>query len=107
MTSCIKPDGRFAIILGSLIVGLINFLIFKDVDTNNPQINLLYGKVYLFALIIPIISVSGIILFNYLNKIEKKAIKFNTTKLDYQIFIGSCVFVIFTIFLGSLKHCLE
>ena len=95
--------GRFAIILGSLIVGLINFLIFKDVDTNNPQINLLYGKVYLFALIIPIISVSGIILFNYLNKIEKKAIKFKTTKLDYQIFIGSCVFVIFTIFLGSLN----
>ena len=29
---------------------------------------LLYGKIYLYALIIPAISVSGIILFNFLNK---------------------------------------
>ena len=95
--------GRFAIILGSLIVGLLNFFIFKNVDTNQPNINLLYGKIYLFALIIPVISVSGIILFNFLNTNLKKAIQFKTTKLDYQIFLGSCVFVIFTILLGTLN----
>ena len=37
-------------------------------DTNYPNINLLYGKIYLYALIIPAISVSGIVLFNFLNK---------------------------------------
>ena len=95
--------GRFAIILGSLLVGLINLFIFKDVNVDNPNINLLYGKIYLYALIIPIISVSGIILFNFLNKYERRSIKFNTTKLDYQIFIGSCTFVVFTIFLGTLN----
>ena len=95
--------GRFAIILGSLIVGLINFAIFKDVNSNYPNINLLYGKVYLFALTIPAISVSGILLFNFLNKDKKQAIVFETTKLDYQIFIGSCAFVIFTIFLGTFN----
>ncbi|MAH88855.1 MAG: hypothetical protein CMJ06_02245 [Pelagibacterales bacterium] len=95
--------GRFAIIFGSLLVGLINFFIFKGIDKNYPDINLLYGKIYIYALIIPSISVSGIILFNFLNKKATKAIKFKTSKLDYQIFIGSCIFVIFTIILGSLK----
>ena len=64
--------GRFAIILGSLIVGLINLFIFKGVDENYVNINLLYGKIYLYALIIPAISVSGIVLFNFLNKNKKK-----------------------------------
>ena len=95
--------GRFAIIFGSLIVGLINLFIFKGVDQNYPNINLLYGKIYLFALIIPAISVSGIVLFNFLNKNKKRSIKFETTKLDYQIFLGSCAFVIFTVFLGSFN----
>lgn len=99
----VQMYGRFAIILGSLLVGLTNLLIFKDVDTSYPDINLLYGKIYLYALIIPTISVSGVILFNFLNKTSKKVIKFNTTKLDYQIFIGSCIFVIFSIFLGTLN----
>ena len=60
--------GRFAIILGSLIVGLVNLFIFKGVDINDPNINLIYGKIYLYALIIPTISVLGIMLFNLLNK---------------------------------------
>ena len=95
--------GRFAIILGSLLVGLINFFIFKGVDENYANINLLYGKIYLYALIIPAISVSGIVLFNFLNKNKTKLSKFKTTKLDYQIFLGSCTFVIFTVFLGTLN----
>ena len=57
--------GRFAIIFGALLVGLINIFIFKDVDQNYPNINLLYSKIYLFALIIPAISVSGIFRFLY------------------------------------------
>ena len=95
--------GRFAIIFGSLLVGLINLFIFKGVDENYTDINLLYGKIYLYALIIPAISISGIVLFNFLNKNKTKALKFKTTKLDYQIFLGSCTFVIFTIFFGTLN----
>ena len=95
--------GRFAIIFGSLLVGLINLFIFKGIDKNYPDINLLYGKIYLFALIIPAISVSGIILFNFLNKNITKHITFKTTMLDFQIFLGSCIFVVFTISLGTLK----
>ena len=99
----VQMYGRFAIILGSLIVGLINLFIFKGVNESYVNINLLYGKVYLYALIIPAISVSGIVLFNFLNKNKNKASKFKTTKLDYQIFLGSCTFVIFTVFFGTLN----
>ena len=99
----VQMYGRFAIILGSLLVGLINLFIFKDVDNSYPAINLLYGKIYLFALIIPAISVSGVLLFNILNKKKKTPKKFETTLLDYQIFLGSCIFVIFTVFLGTLN----
>ncbi len=95
--------GRFAIIFGSLLVGLINLFIFKGIDENYANINLLYGKIYLYALVIPAISVSGIILFNFLNKNKIKTVDFKTTKLDYQIFIGSCTYVVFTIFFGSLN----
>ncbi len=99
----IQLYGRFAIILGSLIVGLINLFIFKGVNENYANINLLYGKIYLYALIIPVISISGIVLFNFLNKNKTKASEFKTTILDYQIFLGSCIFVIFTVFFGSLN----
>ena len=99
----VQMYGRFAIIMGSLLVGLINLFIFKGIDTNYPDINLLYGKIYLFALIIPAISVSGVLLFNFLNKNKRIPKKFKTTLLDYQIFLGSCIFVIFTIFLGTLN----
>ena len=54
-------------------------------------------------MIIPAISVSGIVLFNFLNKNKKKSLEFKTTTLDYQIFLGSCAFVIFTIFLGTFN----
>ncbi len=94
--------GRVAIIFGSLLVGLINFFIFKGVGENYPNINLLYGKIYLYALIIPAISVSGIVLFNFLNKAKTKTLDFKTTKLDYQIFLGSCIFVVFTVSFGTL-----
>ncbi len=95
--------GRFAIIFGSLLVGLINLFIFKGVDENYANINLLYGKIYLYALIIPAISVSGIVLFNFLHKGETKIVNFKTTKLDYQIFLGSCTFAVFTVFLGTFN----
>ena len=95
--------GRFAIIFGSLLVGLINLFIFKGIDKNYSDINLLYGKIYLFALIIPAMSVSGIILFNFLNKSITKPVTFKIETLDFQIFLGSCVFVVFTISLGTLK----
>ena len=43
--------GRFAIIFGSLIVGLINPYLFKDINLSD-NLNLLYSRVYLIVMII-------------------------------------------------------
>ncbi len=99
----IQLYGRFAIIFGSLLVGLINLYIFKGIDNDYPEIHKLYGNIYLLALVIPLVSVSGVYFSNFFNKNNKQFIKFKTTPLDYQIFIGSFIFVVFAISLGSLK----
>ncbi|MAJ24323.1 MAG: hypothetical protein CMP36_02305 [Rickettsiales bacterium] len=95
--------GRFAIIFGSLLVGLINFLIFNFLEDKYTDVSILYGNIYLFALIVPFVSIIGVLIWNYSNK-NKSFIKNNiSNSLDYKIFIGSCFFVIFAIILGSLK----
>ena len=42
--------GRFAIIFGSLLVGLINLSVFRGIDQNITEINKLYGNIYLIAM---------------------------------------------------------
>ena len=98
--------GRFAIIFGSLIVGLINLYLFKDINLSD-NLNLLYSRVYLIGMIIPILSISGVILSKLKKNRDLKTPSFKLEKLDYQIFIGSCFFVIFTLILGSLNFRLS
>ena len=98
----IQLYGRFAIISGSLIVGVINLYLFKDINSVS-NLNLIYAKVYLIGLIIPMLSISGVLLSKFNKKNNFKAPKFKLEKLDYQIFIGSCFFVVFTLILGSLN----
>ena len=95
--------GRFAIILGSLIVGLINLYMFSGLNQSMEDINTIYANIYLIAIIIPFISVSGVFISRIRNKNIIKQTTFTVQKLDYQIFLGSFFFVIFAIFLGTLK----
>jgi MFS family permease len=95
--------GRFAIILGSLIVGLINIYMFNGLEQSVMAINNIYANIYLIAIIIPFISVSGVLISRIRGKNIIKQTTFTVQKLDYQIFLGSLVFVIFAIFLGTLK----
>ena len=93
--------GRFAIILGSLLVGIINLYVFNNISQQINDLYKAYANIYLMALIIPIISISG----GLLAKREKKGSieKYPISKLDYQIFFGSCFFVFFAILLGTLN----
>jgi len=53
----------------SKIVALINVVIFSSVEAETEQEKIiLYGNIYLFALIIPIISILGVLLSIYLKK---------------------------------------
>ena len=54
--------GRFFIIGGTVLVGSIN-IFFKNIDNFNDLEKLnVYSDIYLFSLVIPLISVMGVIL---------------------------------------------
>lgn len=70
--------GRIALISGLVIVGAINIFIFKGVEgwSSEAKQNL-YANIYLMALIIPAISISGVILKAWLDQR-------NTAKTDHH-----------------------
>ena len=109
--------GRVAIIFGTLLVSMLNLIVFSDSSemTELDKIKA-YGEIYLYSLIVPLISISGIILayFNKQNK-YKSLIKnginaqkaknmiftiSEITKPNLLIIIGSIIFVFFTLAIG-------
>ena len=113
MHTTMQTLGRFAIIGGTVIVALINVVIFSSVEAETEQEKIiLYGNIYLFALIIPIISVLGVLLSIYLKKKKNDQllklgidhqIEIEKTKVDWWILGGSLVFVIFTLSVGGFN----
>ena len=112
--------GRVSIISGTLIVSFINLIMFSDSSemSDNEKI-VTYGKIYLYSLIVPIISIMGVF-FSYissksrLNKLIKNGLAFEkafnliypvlkTTKPNKSIITGSIIFVIFTLSIGISK----
>ena len=63
--------GRVSIIFGTLLVSMLNLIVFADSSemTELEKVKA-YGHIYLYSLIVPIISVSGIFLA-YLNQQNK------------------------------------
>tara|TARA_Y100000588_G_scaffold211515_1_gene225639 strand:- start:328 stop:1602 length:1275 start_codon:yes stop_codon:yes gene_type:complete len=116
MHTTMQTLGRFAIIAGTVLVALVNVILFRDVEnldqTNKVQ---LYGSIYIYALIIPIVSVLGVFLASYLKKQKTKklvkkgmsgnenSIKQTKTKINWWILGGSLIFVIFTLGIGAFK----
>ena len=113
MHTTMQTLGRFAIIGGTVIVALINVIIFSSVEAETEQEKiLLYANIYLFALIIPLISVLGVFLSIYLKNIRKnklsnagveEKIESEETKVDWWILGGSLIFVIFTLTVGGFN----
>ena len=69
MHTTMQTLGRFAIIGGTVLVALVNVVLFRNVESleQADKINL-YGTIYIYALVIPLVSILGIILANYLRK---------------------------------------
>ena len=113
MHTTMQTLGRFAIIGGTVVVALINVIIFSSVEAETEQEKiLLYANIYLFALIIPLISVLGVFLSIYLknkrrNKLSnagvEEKIESEETKVDWWILGGSLIFVIFTLTVGGFN----
>ena len=68
--------GRFAIIGGTVLVALVNVILFRDVESleQADKINL-YGTIYIYALVIPLVSILGVILANYLRNKKIQSLK--------------------------------
>ena len=120
MHTTMQTLGRFAIIGGTVLVALVNVIMFAGVGTLSEAEKIeIYGRIYLYALIIPLISVSGVFLAMYLKKrrleqlkksgmaaeeLKKLMTEFGTsTQPNWWILGGSLVFVVFTLGVGILK----
>ncbi len=115
MHTTMQTLGRFAIIGGTVFVALVNVILFRDVESleQSEKINL-YGTIYLYALVIPLVSIFGVILANYLrqkkiNILKSQGLEFKEergnekTEINWWILGGSVVFVIFTLSVGSFN----
>ena len=112
--------GRIAIIFGTFLVSIINLIVFS----NSSEMSELekvkaYSQVYLYSLIVPIISISGIFLAYLIKNKEYKSLINNgisiqkaknlifpnhsKTDPNMYIILGSIFFVIFTLLMGTSK----
>ena len=115
MHTTMQTLGRFAIIGGTVLVAFINVILFRNVENLELDQKIeLYGSVYIYALIIPIVSILGVVLANYLRaqkikELSSKGLAFKEergeekTKVNWWILGGSLIFVIFTLSIGSFK----
>ena len=115
MHTTMQTLGRFAIIGGTVLVALANVILFRDVENLEQADKIqLYGSIYIYALVIPLVSIIGVILANLLrNKkikdLNLRGLEFVTergnekTKVNWWILGGSLIFVIFTLSIGSFN----
>ena len=116
MHTTMQTLGRFAIIGGTVLVALANVILFKGVDDLEQTEKIsLYGSIYIYALIIPIVSVMGIFLASFLKSQKRKKLiqkgfsgleaelPIEKTEINWWILGGSLVFVIFTLSVGSFR----
>ncbi len=117
MHTTMQTLGRVAIIGGSVLVAMINLYMFRDAE-NLPESTkvLVYRNIYLMAMVIPLISISGVILASFIKRRDisrllgaglsrdeiERQLHENIEKVspNWWILGGSLVFVIFTLSMG-------
>ena len=107
MHTTMQTLGRFAIIGGTVLVSLANVVLFADSDTLGTDDRIaLYADIYLYALLIPTLSVAGIALARWQKSGRPDAgIATQNTPdavaVNWPILLGSLVFVIFSVGIGT------
>lgn len=75
MHTTMQTLGRFALISGLVFVALVNIVMFSGVETMSESVKAtIYARVYLMALIIPLISISGVILAQLMKRRQASAL---------------------------------
>jgi len=116
MHTTLQTLGRIAILGGGVLVSLANVLVFSGTETLSIEEKApLYARVYTLALVIPLVSVSGVLLASLLRRLERRRHarmgldpvlwpEFGTeaTSPNWPLLWGSLFFVAFTIATGLL-----
>ncbi len=96
--------GRFAIIGGSMLVAALNISMFDGVD-ELPEAEriLIYGRIYLLAMVIPLISVAGVLMAAIMKSrfVAAEAPNREASQPNWWILGGSIAFVLFTVLMGA------
>jgi hypothetical protein len=101
--------GRFAIIGGTVLVALANVILFDGADRLGESARIeLYGKIYLYALIIPLFSVIGVIIASVARQqslhhnpsADEPVAVHSKPQINWSILLGSLGFAIFSVTLG-------
>ena len=119
MHTTMQTLGRFAIIGGTVLVSLANVIMFANVDSLDAAARIdLYANIYLYALIIPVISIAGVGLARlqhaYRNAQARQpyyttASPHHRPEINWSILLGSLVFVVFSVSVGTsgVSHAQE
>ncbi len=119
MHTTMQTLGRVAIIGGSLIVSIVNLVMFSDAQ-GLPQAEKaqIYARIYAMALVIPVVSIAGVVLQGMLVRRERRRLAdLGLTSSEIQrvmpgeeglrpnwwILGGSLAFVVFTLSVGFSK----
>jgi hypothetical protein len=119
MNTTVQTLGRVAIIGGGVFVALINVFLFRGVETlAEPDKVRIYRDIYAAALIIPAISVSGVLLAGWLRQRDTRRLVVHgyarseahrllwgrpePTAPNWWILGGGLVFVVFSLGVGLL-----
>ena len=117
MHTTMQTLGRVAIIGGTVLVAVINIVMFADAAAlSEPEKVSVYARIYMMALIIPVISVSGVVLGEYLKHRRMKMLRrrgLDEAEIKRQMRVqdqapepnwwilgGSLGFVVFTLSMG-------
>ena len=117
MHTTMQTLGRVAIIGGLIAVSLLNITMFKGVEEMSEEMKVaIYADIYLLALIIPVVSIIGVILAAYLLKRRARELHeqghdnesvdkilfapAGETHPNWWILGGSIIFAAFTLIMG-------
>ncbi|MEL6376447.1 MAG: hypothetical protein AAFQ04_04500 [Pseudomonadota bacterium] len=96
--------GRFALIGGTVGVALLNIAMFSGIeDLDQASKGAVYAKVYLIALLIPVISISGVVLAGLQRRMSGAGEIFaapEATSPNWWYFIGGGAFVALSLIVG-------
>jgi hypothetical protein len=110
--------GRVAIIGGSVLVALANVVLFRDAPAMSTQQKAdTYLLVYQLALVIPLVSIAGVVLAGHLRRRQLRSLVASghtrvqaramidvhggdKTHINWTLMIGSLVFVVFSVSMG-------